>query len=102
MAAEAISVESHAERRALHPFPTRRSSDLDDVRQAAGGLGRGRRLGGGRAPVRGGAAGTARTGARPPPSRRPRSEEHTAELQSRLQLVRRLQLEKKTTLDGNS
>src|SRR5690606_40793010 len=83
--------------RALHSFPTRRSSDL------RGGPGQRRRTAprhrAGTArlsdrdvhPVSGSGAADGR--ARAP--RRPRSEEHTSELQSRENLVCRLLLEKK-------
>src|SRR5207247_11309121 len=66
----------------LHSFPTRRSSDL-----AASSPGSARKFGGS----------WNRTGPSLPPSRvaRDRSEEHTSELQSRVDLVCRLLLEKK-------
>src|SRR5437867_9409455 len=73
-----FSCNCSVELRDLHSFPTRRSSDLG--------------------PTAGGAAGPA---ARPPASgwgrrrSRPRSEEHTSELQSPYDLVCRLLLEKK-------
>src|SRR5690606_41877196 len=73
--------------RYLHSFPTRRSSDLPEVKEESGGVGFGR------------------TGRQGNPARRaeerllhpglPRSEEHTSELQSRENLVCRLLLEKK-------
>src|SRR5437762_10415957 len=77
--------------RALHSFPTRRSSDLCSTWQASGSREtRGRRVsrglglwGGG-----GGRSCHARAG-------EPRSEEHTSELQSPMYLVCRLLLEKK-------
>src|SRR5687768_18041288 len=80
--------------RALHSFPTRRSSDLGDV-----GAARDRVAGVVGADVRivaahlGGLAGALGAGVAEP--RQARSEEHTSELQSRLHLVCRLLLEKK-------
>src|SRR5207253_11388407 len=80
--------------RALHSFPTRRSSDLDlDYHALHGRLDR---------PIAPGTlrrrrAGRSRAGrawAGPTPAQR-RSEEHTSELQSRGHLVCRLLLEKK-------
>src|SRR5437588_8546819 len=59
--------------RALHSFPTRRSSGLGHL-EAGSGRGRHRRR---------------------DPQQRPRSEEHTSELQSHSELVCRLLLEKK-------
>src|SRR5205823_14339487 len=67
----------YGDRRDLHSFPTRRSSDLGSGMAAAAGAGR-------RRPQ----------GARAPWGRR-RSEEHTSELQSLAYLVCRLLLEKK-------
>src|SRR5438105_9670556 len=91
-----LSIESKAAHRDLHSFPTRRSSDLHrgartGVRTLAGfGRGRGGRH---RAHDRSGrvTASGARTGVATPV----RSEEHTSELQSRVDLVCRLLLEKK-------
>src|SRR5690242_21548605 len=77
--------------RDLHSFPTRRSSDLATERAPKGGEGscfaflRSRAVDHGR-PHHCGSA---------PPWRRPRSEEHTSELQSHVNLVCRLLLEKK-------
>src|SRR5699024_12805792 len=73
---------SSADRRALHSFPTRRSSDLGDgdaVRPLAGGL----------------LAHVSEAEAAPAAVLLGRSEEHTSELQSRFDLVCRLLLEKK-------
>src|SRR5207249_12092344 len=94
--------------RALHSFPTRRSSDLhldgdqEQIRPApAARVGRAR---GGPAPGPGAAATRVQALQGPlrpagGPRRRaqsaPRSEEHTSELQSRFDLVCRLLLEKK-------
>src|SRR5690606_39395752 len=93
--------------RALHSFPTRRSSDLPhggvrrmDVRLRRGtaSLGRGPRE---LLDVRAGGAAVARAPGLPVRDHvprtgpRPRSEEHTSELQSRENLVCRLLLEKK-------
>src|SRR5207248_11248912 len=93
--------------RDLHPFPTRRSSDLGAVRARRSPHRRGLR---GRGPacatealnmrssrVRSAAPRSAATrGSRPPGrTRAPRSEEHTSELQSPYDLVCRLLLEKK-------
>src|SRR5699024_12155289 len=85
---------------ALPSFPTRRSSDLDQ------GLPVPTVLPGFRSPLP-----HARGGRPPPrraektskviaPPRKPRSEEHTSELQSRFDLVCRLLLEKKKTRRG--
>src|SRR5207247_8597559 len=72
---------SHGHPRHLHSFPTRRSSDLTFTR----GRGSGRRA-------------TRDLRSRREKGRtRPRSEEHTSELQSRVDLVCRLLLEKKNT-----
>src|SRR5438034_4548552 len=87
-----------ADPRALHSFPTRRSSDLD----------RGAVQRRGERPV-GARPGPARAAPGPAPQRAhgrigegpgesaPRSEEHTSELQSHSDLVCRLLLEKKKT-----
>src|SRR5436309_5503761 len=72
-----------ADRRDLHSFPTRRSSDLGGAAAAAGDAG-------GRRPF----SRPARSWSR---ARTPRSEEHTSELQSRENLVCRLLLEKKNS-----
>src|SRR5207247_6367642 len=86
----------------LHPFPTRRSSDLNSHRrQRCAGLScrarRTRRASpprGARATAYAPTAGTARS-SRDTPAACGRSEEHTSELQSRVDLVCRLLLEKK-------
>src|SRR5690606_40368027 len=95
--------------RVLHSFPTRRSSDLAQVRQraydaacgrphAGAGEGRGERTGG---DERSESGNRQRGYARHQPEHAPhrstgaRSEEHTSELQSRENLVCRLLLEKK-------
>src|SRR5207237_6593629 len=64
--------------RYLHSFPTRRSSDLASTAQTLEGM-----------PT------MARTNTKTPEQRNARSEEHTSELQSHLNLVCRLLLEKK-------
>src|SRR5207249_10960359 len=69
---------------ALHSFPTRRSSDLTSAGRVAAGAARGC-----------GRAGLVRRSGRRTRPARPRSEEHTSELQSRFDLVCRLLLEKK-------
>src|SRR5436305_11029293 len=71
----------YGDRRDLHSFPTRRSSDLGGVR-------------------RGGPDGAGRGGDRPAAVPAGRSEEHTSELQSRPHLVCRLLLEKKKREHG--
>src|SRR5690606_41071061 len=88
----------YVDRRDVHSFPTRRSSDLAcvlDVRFQPGGRGgggrgraadRARRLEAGAGPARGGGRGLRR------------SEEHTSELQSRANLVCRLLLEQKNEM----
>src|SRR5438445_6823768 len=68
--------------RELHSFPTRRSSDLTPSSYSRSSSAR-------RAPS------TASYSEATPQNRRPRSEEHTSELQSRQYLVCRLLLEKK-------
>src|SRR5207302_4531979 len=90
---------AYAHPRGLHPFPTRRSSDLARDRShhlQVGGTCNRRTARRKSSPVPGGHCGVLgpRPGnmARP---RRPRSEEHTSELQSRENLVCRLLLEKK-------
>src|SRR5205814_8135300 len=94
--------DGRADHRDLHSFPTRRSSDLrgwsptrrDLARWAsvaAGRVARGRELG----VCVVGPAESARLNARFRGRGRPRSEEHTSELQSLRQLVCRLLLEKK-------
>src|SRR5690606_41399099 len=85
------SFTCHADRRELHPFPTRRSSDLGapGKRGAASGRGVAARE---RRGDPGGARRRRCLAARPA---QPRSEEHTSELQSRENLVCRLLLEKK-------
>src|SRR5690242_20819453 len=88
---------------ALHSFPTRRSSDLGrplvlgwmsmagaDMVDPFAARGLVPRL-----PVLRAARGTICPGAGQPTCRRPRSEEHTSELQSHVNLVCRLLLEKK-------
>src|SRR5205814_8291023 len=91
----ALSFSRYRPLRALHSFPTRRSSDLIDVGDA--------RIG--NVVYRNGTLWTAHPVFYPccapttPPNRsrdrRPRSEEHTSELQSLRHLVCRLLLEKK-------
>src|SRR5690606_41749677 len=92
-----VFFSSLADRLSLPPFPTRRSSDLDrgqadrqpDHRRPDLALARDRgddAVAGAQQPVRPGPAVRAA---------RPRSEEHTSELQSRENLVCRLLLEKK-------
>src|SRR5205085_11529363 len=76
-------IQSSADPRTLHSFPTRRSSDLD-------GLEATRRIGEGRTPTR--VLILTTFGVLPS-----RSEEHTSELQSQSNLVCRLLLEKKKT-----
>src|SRR5690606_41215584 len=97
-----VAVASHlrfcfsgpGDHRDLHSFPTRRSSDL-----GGGGSGAGSAAAGSPARARPGGrccrgkSRTRRSGT--PPTGRPRSEEHTSELQSRENLVCRLLLEKK-------
>src|SRR5207247_10492108 len=91
----------------LHSFPTRRSSDLAGVLPrrrrepgrrrrpgARGGAVRGRSVAG-RGPARRGAARRRAVLARLGAAVARRSEEHTSELQSRVDLVCRLLLEKK-------
>src|SRR5690606_41274882 len=105
-----LSLYSHRDRRALHSFPTRRSSDLSLAYCPAQALPRhlvGRPVGD-RAGHRGGlfALQSARP-AEPPRLRHlseaeARSEEHTSELQSRENLVCRLLLEKKKELPTSS
>src|SRR5205823_13398001 len=79
------------------PFPTRRSSDLTAFRRRDGILVAGCAAAVPRVPVRSDSVMTARPadGMRNPSSSRPRSEEHTSELQSLAYLVCRLLLEKK-------
>src|SRR5690242_20854617 len=83
--------------RVLHSFPTRRSSDLHrvgaDELGARCGLRSGAQGGGQVAPA-GGAARKAHLFAAQEAAREPRSEEHTSELQSHVNLVCRLLLEK--------
>src|SRR5690606_39637301 len=87
--------------RALHSFPTRRSSDLavDLPRQPAHRVEDARRSGASSYPYEvGGCGDDTDAGPRRAVRRRPqpeRSEEHTSELQSRENLVCRLLLEKK-------
>src|SRR5690606_42131044 len=92
-----------ATHRALHPFPTRRSSDLrphDPAPPAPCDTARSSRL---RRPLGNPRRHRPRPSSRAPPCgrthprpvRRSRSEEHTSELQSRENLVCRLLLEKK-------
>src|SRR5207237_8904363 len=76
------SLSTSADHSDLHSFPTRRSSDLVRCRSPPGAS---------HACV----AGRCITAGRYLPRRRPRSEEHTSELQSHLNLVCRLLLEKK-------
>src|SRR5690606_41670114 len=93
----------------LHPVPTRRPSDLGQPRpprRLADGRGRKPRF---RGQPRGAAGAQGRRadlglGQRQPDQRqfRPRSEEHTSELQSRENLVCRLLLEKKNTEAKNT
>src|SRR5690606_40031410 len=87
----------HAVHRALHSFPTRRSSDLARHAVVAphAGRGRGGRCGGRRRGDGGGRRGGARYDAVLHLPAAGRSEEHTSELQSRENLVCRLLLEKK-------
>src|SRR5438477_8320437 len=83
--------------RALHSFPTRRSSDLSARDPAPGRLprsGKGRAHLSVRAVRRAAPARDDRHGAHLPPGAL-RSEEHTSELQSHVNLVCRLLLEKK-------
>src|SRR5699024_12030660 len=86
----------HASRphRALHSFPTRRSSDLGGGALPEGGLPGGRRgvVGVGKIHIHRRDHGRKRGS---PGRKRRRSEEHTSELQSRFDLVCRLLLEKK-------
>src|SRR5689334_24784484 len=94
---ERHSFHCEATPRALPSFPTRRSSDLIDVRPrvdrlAADLLGR-RVLH--RADARVGARAPARNAASADSCAGTRSEEHTSELQSQFQIVCRLLLEKK-------
>src|SRR5690242_21408252 len=79
----------------LHSFPTRRSSDLTarGPRAARRRVGRGR----GRAAAAACEAAAALARAALRGRRAPRSEEHTSELQSHVNLVCRLLLEKKKT-----
>src|SRR5699024_12824587 len=98
---------SHAHR-ALHPFPTRRSSDLDGYAspfraklQVSLGKTEERLI----VPFpRGSRRLLAETSANElvPPFRPKRSEEHTSELQSRFDLVCRLLLEKKNSIAQES
>src|SRR5690625_6674736 len=87
--------------RALHSFPTRRSSDLGGRGGPVGGaLLRASTLGRAQAPDRGGRSRPhiprpPRAGSARAPAAGTRSEEHTSELQSRGHLVCRLLLEKK-------
>src|SRR5690606_41572330 len=93
----ALFFSSYGAHRALHSFPTRRSSDL--AAPWSGGGARHRRINPSLSPSR------RRAGCTPPDFRhlcdqsgawaRRRSEEHTSELQSRENLVCRLLLEKK-------
>src|SRR5438105_12133538 len=86
-----------ADHRDLHSFPTRRSSDLPrrDVRRATA-LGGRRGCVSGRGPDQAGLGeGADWTGRNAAGPRAVRSEEHTSELQSRVDLVCRLLLEKK-------
>src|SRR5207247_10881894 len=81
----------HGSHRHLHSFPTRRSSDLSFPASAARTIARvmPRRM---RCPT---PCGTAH-----PPGHHARSEEHTSELQSRVELVCRLLLEKNNNRYG--
>src|SRR5436309_12201132 len=77
----------------LHPFPTRRSSDLGEEARPRRAAIRGRDV----------TAGAAHAGlGERVEVRRGRSEEHTSELQSREKLVCRLLLEKKYQLPAQS
>src|SRR5205814_9148997 len=82
----------HGDLRALHSFPTRRSSDLVRLPLPREPLRPRRRLRERPVPARHGPAAGARRGR---PRSGPRSEEHTSELQSLRHLVCRLLLEKK-------
>src|SRR5947209_19986648 len=89
---------SFATRRALHSFPTRRSSDLFFVAaEFAMVRVRATRIEALAAEGRWQARLAARLHRRPSAARASRSEEHTSELQSRQYLVCRLPLEKKKT-----
>src|SRR5947209_14505709 len=79
--------------RALHSFPTRRSSDLQRLRRAIGWVDA-RMPGGANCNRRALLEISLDSGA----AADPRSEEHTSELQSRQYLVCRLLLEKKKTV----
>src|SRR5690606_42103368 len=106
-----VLFECHAHPRALHSFPTRRSSDLVTrsirIPRSSGIIQRWPIVAASLAAYRFRAvrvsAGICATQARRPIRRRaslhsvPRSEEHTSELQSRENLVCRLLLEKKNT-----
>src|SRR5207247_9363893 len=93
-----IFFSSHRDHRDLHSFPTRRSSDLrDGARRLREREGLRRRL------ARGVGGSPAPRVPRRARIRAPqgRSEEHTSELQSRVDLVCRLLLEKKKKLKTN-
>src|SRR5207237_9286707 len=80
----------------LRSFPTRRSSDLPSRRSAS----RRCRRRGGSGPVRPAAGGGTRCTTCRSPASGTRSEEHTSELQSHLNIVCRLLLEKKNNHPG--
>src|SRR5205807_8709364 len=87
--------QHHADHRYLHSFPTRRSSDLHPTGPNSDGwAGPGHESG---AEGEGGGAGKFLPYRRDDLLARPRSEEHTSELQSPCKLVCRLLLEKKNT-----
>src|SRR5690348_18325099 len=88
--------------RALHSFPTRRSSDLSATRLISTLISTTLPLG--RLCQRATRASATRPIAEPNPAviRRPRSEEHTSELQSPVHLVCRLLLEKKKKTTHNT
>src|SRR5438034_8073192 len=86
-----------ADHRDLHSFPTRRSSDLAPINPGAAAASA---RPAGRTPRR--RHGSASDGASVPCNRARRSEEHTSELQSHSDLVCRLLLEKKKTIESTS
>src|SRR5207247_5627798 len=85
----------HVHHPALHSFPTRRSSDLSARRRAAGSSATRTRVAPGPWPRAAGSSTVARVRPIGSAGRWTRSEEHTSELQSRVDLVCRLLLEKK-------
>src|SRR5438105_12100243 len=85
-----FSFYGSAAHRVLHSFPTRRSSDLNllDWSESCSSVGHGGDRLGAAKPIDFGGTGATR-------GKKERSEEHTSELQSRVDLVCRLLLEKK-------